>query len=58
MNELQALIDRARLASERMGQKNPTRALLKDMAVALVAQARVLADLQQRVADKPRIILP
>lgn len=58
MTELEALIGRAQLASERMSAKNPHRALLKDMAIALVASARLIADLQQQIAEKPRIVLP
>ena len=52
------LIDRARLASERMSAANPNRALLKDMAVALVAQARLLADVTQQIAETLRIVRP
>lgn len=55
---LPELIDRARQASERMSVKNTHRDLLKEMAVALVAQARLIADLQQQLADKPRIVVP
>jgi hypothetical protein len=54
---LPELIDRARQASERMSAKNPNRTLLKEMAVALVAQARLIADLQEQVSDR-RIVLP
>ena len=52
------LIDRARLASERMSATNPHRALLRDMAVALVAQARLVADLTHQIAEKPMIVRP
>ena len=52
------LIDRARLASERMSATNPNRGLLKEMAVALVAQARLLADVTQQIAETPRIVRP
>ena len=62
MNALQELIDRARLASERMSAKNPHRQLLREMAVALVAQARMLADLAPPPSAERRtdggIILP
>ena len=51
-------IGRAQQASERMSVRNPTRQLLREMAVALVAQARLVADLSERVEDKPRIVLP
>lgn len=55
---LSDLIARAQLASERMSVQNANRALLKDMAIALVAQARLIADLAEQQADKPRIVLP
>lgn len=55
---LQDLIDRASLSSERMSASNPNRRLLAEMAVALVAQARMVADMSQQLADKPRIIVP
>lgn len=58
VSPLQDLIDRARLASERMSASNPNRHLLKDMAIALVAQARMVADLSQQIEDKPRILAP
>ena len=58
ISPLEDLITRARLQSERMSGKNPTRQLLREMAVALVAQAHLVADLSKRVADTPRIILP
>ena len=53
---LHDLIDRAQRASERMSVQNPNRTLLKDMAIALVAQARLIADLAPK--DEPRIIVP
>lgn len=55
---LEDLVERARLAAERMSVKNPTRRLLAEMATAIVAQARMLVDMQRRLADKPRIVLP
>lgn len=55
---LQQLIDRAEAASARMSPKNPHRALLADLAIAVVSLARVNADLMQQAADKPRIVLP
>lgn len=57
MSPLQDIIERARQASERMSVSNPNRTLLKEMAVALVAQARMIADLQPKV-EPSRIILP
>jgi len=57
-SHLEDLIGRAQQASERMSVRNPTRQLLREMAVALVAQARLVADLSERVEDKPRIVLP
>lgn len=58
VSPLEDLITRARQASERMSASNPHRHLLADMAVALVAQARLVADLGTKLADKPRIIAP
>lgn len=58
MTPLEALIARAQAASERMSVTNPNRQLLADMATAIVAQARMLADLGRQMADKPRIIVP
>lgn len=55
---LEQLIDRAKLASEHMGVQNPNRALLREMAMAIVSLARMNADLMQQVADKPRILTP
>ena len=41
-----------------MSATNPNRGLLKEMAVALVAQARLLADVTQQIAETPRIVRP
>lgn len=58
MDTLPELIERAKLASERMGAENPNRLLLKELAVAIVALARANTDLLKQVEDKPRIVLP
>lgn len=56
---LEAMIERARLASERMSAQNPNRHLLREMATTIVAMARMNADLmQQQQASERRIILP
>lgn len=61
---LQQLIDRAQAASDRMSATNPTRGLLLDLSVALVAQARMLVDQGRIIAgyeqakQDARIILP
>ena len=59
---LEDLIARASLASQRMSIKNPHRALLKDMAIGLVAQAQLIADLQGELKklrrEESRIVLP
>ena len=58
LTPLQQLVDRARLASERMSSKNPNRALLREMAIGLVALATKVAELESEKAEKPRIIIP
>lgn len=55
---LQQLIDRCEAASARMSASNPNRALLADLAVAVVSLAKMNADLLSQQAEKPRIILP
>lgn len=55
---LQALIDRAEAASARMGVTNPHRALLADLAVAVVSLAQMNAELVAKQVDTPRILLP
>lgn len=55
---LSELIQRAEQASDGMGKSNHTKKLLADMSVALVAQATRIQELEQQLADKPRIVLP
>lgn len=55
---VQELIGRCQQASERMSVRNPNRALLQEMAVALVALTKMNVALHQQLADKPRIVLP
>lgn len=63
VSPLEVLIERARIASEKPTTNKANRTLLMDMALALVAQARLLADLAK--AQRPQetrteggIILP
>lgn len=53
---LQDLIARAAAADQDVVTSQRNRALIRDMAVALVAQARLIVDLQN--AERPNIILP
>lgn len=53
---LQDLIARAAAADQDAVTSQRNRALIRDMAVALVAQARLIVDLQN--AERPNIILP
>ena len=55
---LEILIARAQASAEQKTTNNRNRALLKDMAVAIVSLARMNADLSRQLADKPRIVLP
>lgn len=52
------LIQRAEASTARMGVQNPNRALLKEMSLAIVAMGQRIAQLQEKVADKPLIVLP
>lgn len=52
------LIGRARLSAESQGTKRANKALLAEMSAALVSLVRMNTDLQQQLADKPRIIAP
>lgn len=55
---LEILIQRAQASAEHKSTNKRNRALLKDMAVAIVSLARMNADLAQQLAEKPRIIVP
>ena len=55
---LEILIQRAQASAENKSTNKRNRALLKDMAVAIVSLARLNADLAAQLADKPRIIVP
>jgi hypothetical protein len=55
---LAQLIEHARLASERMSAKNPNRDLLRRFAIVTVGLAKRVVELEQQLADKPRIVLP
>lgn len=59
---LEDLITRAELASARMSARNPNRALLAEMATALVSLAHLAIDAvakeRQAKASESRIILP
>lgn len=69
-NPLTALIDRAEALSTQIDDTGWTgtvdaawlcleyRELVRDMSIALVAQAQGLAMLNQQLADKPRILVP
>ena len=52
------LIHRAEQASLSATTKQANKALLKDMSIALVAQAQRIAMLEAEKADKPRIFVP
>ena len=55
---LQRLIVRAQTVSEYKSTKHVQRELILEMAVAIVALAKLNADLLQQQADRPRIVLP
>lgn len=55
---LRRLIERAAAADVDAVTSHRNRMLIREMAVALVAQARLIADLQGQAADKPQIVLP
>ena len=55
---LEALIARAQESAESLWTNDRNKALLKEMAVAIVALARLNADLLQQQAERRRILVP